>query len=117
MLNALVEEPPDSWYAKLTLEHERNTDTFLWRLLAKGAKRGIRVAGGAGTLPLDSVVDSAPLLISTCCDCQRKSQEPLERKFAKYLESRDCRLCECRRRGGNAPPGHSGGVAEVDPRW
>ena len=57
VLHALVQVLPDSRHAKPTLENARITDTFLWRIFAKEETKGSRVAGSAGTFPMDKVLD------------------------------------------------------------
>ena len=57
VLHALVQELPGSRHAKPTMENARITDTFLWRIFAKEETKGSRVAGSAGTFPMDKVLD------------------------------------------------------------
>ena len=54
-MNALIDVPPDR-YQRLSLEHVREVDSFVWSQLVKEASQVIRAAGGLGVPPLDALM-------------------------------------------------------------
>ena len=56
LMNALIDVPPDSRYQRLSLEHVREVDSFVWSQLVKEASQEIRADGGLGVPPLDELM-------------------------------------------------------------
>ena len=62
LMNALIDVPPDSRYQRLSLEHVREVDSFVWSQLVKEASHGTRAAGGLGVPPLDALMTEVEVL-------------------------------------------------------
>ena len=56
LMNPLIGVPPDRRYQRLSLEHVRDVDSFVWSQQVKEASLGIRADGGVFVPSLDALM-------------------------------------------------------------